>query len=146
MTGTSLEVTGSSADQHFVLADDTLAASPADAAVRVHDDGSGLHEGVEDAYFKCLAVDRLACRNNEETDALCDFLSADDLCADAEIFDSSVVAGSKECFIDRRSAGLFCRNNAVYEIRFCNNRTDFGKVKGLLSDVYSVRLAAKDFF
>ena len=51
MTGTALEVTGSSADQHFVLADDTLAASPADAAVRVHDDGSGLHEGVDDAFF-----------------------------------------------------------------------------------------------
>ena len=51
MTGTALEVTGSGADQHFVLADDTLAASPADAAVRVHDDGSGLHEGVDDAFF-----------------------------------------------------------------------------------------------
>ena len=51
MTGTSLEVTGSSADQHFVLTDNTLAASPADAAVRVHHNSSCLHEGIDDTLF-----------------------------------------------------------------------------------------------
>ena len=51
MTGTALEVTGSGADQHFVLADDTLAASPADASVRVHHNGSCLHEGIDDTLF-----------------------------------------------------------------------------------------------
>ena len=51
MTGTALEVTGSGADQHFVLADDTLAASPADTAVGVHNNGSGFHEDLEQPFF-----------------------------------------------------------------------------------------------
>ena len=51
MARTSLEVSGSGADQHFIFTDDTLAASPADAAVRVHDDGSGLHEDIDQSLF-----------------------------------------------------------------------------------------------
>ena len=51
MTGTSLKVSGSGADQHFIFADDTLTASPADTAVGVHDDGSGFHEDIDQTFF-----------------------------------------------------------------------------------------------
>ena len=51
MARTSLEVSGSGADQHFIFTDDTLTASPADAAVGVHDDGSGFHEDLQKTFF-----------------------------------------------------------------------------------------------
>ena len=82
MTGTALEVSGSGADQHVVLADDTLAASPADAAIRIHYNCTCLHENVKKSFLKSLAVNCLACRNNKETDLICNFLSFDDFCSD----------------------------------------------------------------
>lgn len=41
MTGSSFEITGSGTDEGLSFTDDALTASPADAAVGVHDDGSG---------------------------------------------------------------------------------------------------------
>ena len=57
MSGASLEVTGTGTDQHLILADDALAAAPADTAVRVHDNGAALHKDLDEALIQC-AVSR----------------------------------------------------------------------------------------
>ena len=52
MTGPSLEVTGSGADQDFVFSDDTLAAAPADTAVGIHNDGTCFHKDIQQSLFQ----------------------------------------------------------------------------------------------
>ena len=54
MTCAALEVSRTGADQDFILADNALAAAPADAAVRVHDNGAALHENLDEAFVQCL--------------------------------------------------------------------------------------------
>ena len=54
MSGTSLKVSGTGADQNLILADHALTASPADAAVRVHHDRTALHEGLDQSLIQCL--------------------------------------------------------------------------------------------
>ena len=51
MTCTSLEITGSCADQDLILADNTLAASPAYTAVRVHNNRASFHEDIDQTFF-----------------------------------------------------------------------------------------------
>ena len=51
MTGSSFEITGSGTDEGLSFTDDALTASPADAAVGVHDDGSGFHEDLQKTFF-----------------------------------------------------------------------------------------------
>ena len=51
MAGTPLEVACTCADQYFILTDDALTASPADAAVRVHDNGTGIHKDIDQTFF-----------------------------------------------------------------------------------------------
>ena len=57
MTGSSFEITGSGTDEGLSFTDDTLTASPADAAVGVHDDGSGFHEDLQKTFL--MPADRL---------------------------------------------------------------------------------------
>ena len=51
MTGSSFEITGSGTDEGLSFTDDALTASPADAAVGVHDDGSGFHKDLQKTFF-----------------------------------------------------------------------------------------------
>ena len=60
MSCTSFEVTRSCTDQDFVFTDNTLAASPAYTAVRVHNDRTCFHENVDQAIFKSLTVNCLS--------------------------------------------------------------------------------------
>ena len=46
-----LEITGAGTDQSLSFSDDALAASPADTAVGVHNNGSGFHEDLEQPFF-----------------------------------------------------------------------------------------------
>ena len=68
MSGTSLEVSCTGADQDLIFPDHALAASPADAAVGIHDDGAALHEDVNQTFLQSLAVYLLAGRNHQEAD------------------------------------------------------------------------------
>ena len=94
MTCAALEVSRTGADQDFVLADHTLAAAPAYAAVRVHNNCTGFHKDVDQAFLQCLEIDSLACRNHKETNFFSDFLSFNNISADSQILDTSVVSGT----------------------------------------------------
>ena len=76
MTCAALKVSRTGADQDFVLADHTLAAAPAYAAVRVHNNCSSFHKGVDQAFLQCLEIDSLACRNDKETNQYLFFRNA----------------------------------------------------------------------
>ena len=71
MTCAALEVSRTGADQDFVLADHTLAAAPAYAAVRVHDDRAALNKGVDQPFLQCLKINGLTCRNDKKTNFFC---------------------------------------------------------------------------
>ena len=67
MTCAALEVSRTGADQDFVLTDHALTASPAYAAVRVHNNCTGFHKDVDQTFLQCLEINGLACRNDKET-------------------------------------------------------------------------------
>ena len=52
MTGSSFEITGSGTDEGLSFTDDALTASPADAAVGVHDDGPARRLGNRTSLFR----------------------------------------------------------------------------------------------
>ena len=54
MTGASLKVSCSGADEDFIFSDNPLTASPAYAAVGVHDNGPGFHENVDQPLLQSL--------------------------------------------------------------------------------------------
>ena len=43
-----------------------------------------------------------------------------------KVFNTAVVAGTKECFINLNTAYFFSRTEIVYEVRFCDNGTNLG--------------------
>ena len=51
MSGTPFEVTCTCTDENFILTDNTLAAAPADPAVWIHDNGTGIHKDINQALF-----------------------------------------------------------------------------------------------
>ena len=51
MTGSSFEITGSGTDEGLSFTDDALTASTVDAAVRVHDNGTGIHKDIDQTFF-----------------------------------------------------------------------------------------------
>ena len=67
-----------------------------------------------------------------------------DLCADAQIVDTSVVAGAKEGLIDADSADFLCRNDIIDKVRACCNRLNLRQIKRILSRIDSIRIALKD--
>ena len=60
MSCTSLKISGTCADERLTLADDALTASPADAAVGIHDDGAGLHKDLKKPFFPQELLKRVA--------------------------------------------------------------------------------------
>ena len=71
MSCTALEVSGTCTDQDFIFTNYTLTASPAYAAVRVHDDRAALNKGVDQPFLQCLKINGLTCRNDKETNLFC---------------------------------------------------------------------------
>lgn len=94
MACAALEVSCTGADQDFILADNALAAAPAYAAVRVHNNCAGFHEGVDQTFLQCLEINGLACRNHKETNFSATFFPLMMECADSQVLDTSVVAGT----------------------------------------------------
>ena len=94
MTCAALEVSCTGADQDFIFADNALAAAPAYAAVRVHNNCAGFHEGVDQTFLQCLEINGLACRNHKETNYFSDLLSFNDGSADSQVLVTSGVAGT----------------------------------------------------
>ena len=71
MTCAALEVSCTGTDQDLIFTDDALAASPAYAAVRVHDDRAALNKGVDQPFLQCLKINGLTCRNDKKTNLFC---------------------------------------------------------------------------
>ena len=94
MSGTSLEVSGSGADQGLACANDALAAAPADTAVRVHHDSSCLHKGLDNSFLNGSFIDFVAGRYYQEANQRMYLSAADQVCADTQIAKSAVVAGT----------------------------------------------------
>ena len=63
-----------------------------------------------------------------------------------KVFNTAVVAGTKECFIDLNSTCFFCRNNIIYKIWFSHYRTYFTQIKGIFSYIFCIRIAVKYSF
>ena len=133
MSCTSLKVAGSCTDQDFIFTDYALAASPAYTTVRVHHDRTCIHEDVDQSFFQSLSVNSLTCRNNKESYFFRYFLSFDNLCAYTEIFDTSVVAGSKECLINLDTAHVFAGARLSTKSGFATTGSTLDK-----SNVYSL--------
>ena len=72
-------------------------------------------------------------------------LSFDDLGTYAQIFDTSVVAGAKECFVDLDSTCFFCRNNIVYKIGFATTGRTLLRSK-VYSLTYCIRITVEYSF
>ena len=119
MAGAAFKVAGTGADEDFTLADDALAAAPAYAAVGVHDNGAGFHEGVQNAFFHGVEIDFSAGRHDQEADGRCDFFALDDGGAQAQILQAAVVAGSQEGFIDLDAGALADRSDIVDKVGLC---------------------------
>ena len=128
MAGAAFKVAGTGADEDFTLADDALAAAPAYAAVGVHDNGAGFHEGVQNAFFHGVEIDFSAGGHDQEADGRCDFFALDDGGAQAQILQAAVVAGSQEGFIDLDAGALADRSDIVDKVGLCNDRDDGGEV------------------
>ena len=109
MSCTTLEITCSCTDQNFIFTNNSLTASPADTAVRIHYNCTCLHENIKKSFLKSLTVNCLTCRNNKETDLICNFLSFDNFCSDTKIFNTSIITGTQKCFINLNSTHFLCR-------------------------------------
>ena len=118
MSGTSLEVTCSGTDQNFILTDNALAASPADTAVRVHDNGACLHKDVNEVPLsEPVSKSSWLAGTTRKRTLVSNFLSFDNCCSDTQVFNTAIVAGTKECFVNLDSADFFGRNYIIYKIQ-----------------------------
>ena len=136
MSRAALEVPGARTDQRLALSDHALAGAPADGAVRVHDDGSGIHENIQEAFLRGLLIDGAAGRHYQEAHAGSDLSPFDQLRADPELFDPPVVAGAEESFIDMDPRALPRVDHVVHEMGLRDHRSDTGKIYFVLLRVH----------
>ncbi len=94
MSCASFKIAGSSAYEHFSLADHALTASPAHAAIGIHDNRACLHKGVDNPLSKCLSVHSSTCRHHQKPDERMHLFAFDQLCANPQVLDTSIVAGT----------------------------------------------------
>ena len=143
MSCTAFEVTCSCTDQHLIFTDNTLTASPANTTIRVHNNCSCIHKDVQQSFLQCLSVNGLACRYHQETNILSNLFTFNNLSTYSEIFDTSIIAGTKKGFINRNSTGFLCRNYIIHKIRLCHYRAHLGQIKGIFSGINCIRITVE---